>query len=622
MTTNQMQPAVGQTEHAATYSPEDNKLRLYPACRLDPDEYAKMKAAGFSWAPKQELFVAPVWTPTREDLLVEMCGEIGDEDTSLVDRSEQRAERFADYSDNRRADAERSHEAVSAIVDGIPMGQPILIGHHSEKHARKDAEKIQNGMRRAVKMWEQANYWKSRAAVAIRAAKYKELPAVRARRIKGIEADIRSYRASYTPHDNQPAIMQTRWNAEKDAPAIPHVWVGPKGRGGHWVPLEDLPRIEAGAQRWLEHLQNRLEYERAMLAEGGGLAADGFDIQIGGRVFDGGSWLVVTKLNRKDGALFSVSVLGRWSATLPVEQVRDYKPPEAGDAEKVAAVSKLAPLCNFRAEGCIELTSEEWKRKQRISDSYFVHTFKATETTGAYRLRTAHGPNWSRLPVFLTDAKVVEAPALKPAPEPVAFAPIKDAREWKAYQPPEPTKFDALRETLKAGVQVVTADQLFPTPPDLAARMVEAADIQNGDRVLEPSAGTGNIARAVFTAAPVHVVAVEINRDVLNAFEAQYHSWNNSRIETHCADFLACNDNLGKFDRILMNPPFSDGADVKHIRHALTFLKPGGRLVAICANGPRQREALMGLGTWEDLPAGTFKASGTGVNAAMLIVNA
>jgi hypothetical protein len=55
--------------HTATYSPEDNKLRLYPACRLDQDEYNRVKAAGFKWAPKQELFVAPIWTPEREDLL-------------------------------------------------------------------------------------------------------------------------------------------------------------------------------------------------------------------------------------------------------------------------------------------------------------------------------------------------------------------------------------------------------------------------------------------------------------------------------------------------------------------------------------------------------------------------
>ena len=70
-----------------------------------------------------------------------------------------------------------------------------------------------------------------------------------------------------------------------------------------------------------------------------------------------------------------------------------------------------------------------------------------------------------------------------------------------------------------------------------------------------------------------------------------------------------------------MNPPFEHGADIKHIVHARSLLKPGGRLVAICANGPRQNEMLRPLvdacsGTWEELPAGTF--TGTGVRAVLL----
>ena len=36
------------TMNTATYSPEDNKLRLYPASRLDAETYAKVKAAGFA----------------------------------------------------------------------------------------------------------------------------------------------------------------------------------------------------------------------------------------------------------------------------------------------------------------------------------------------------------------------------------------------------------------------------------------------------------------------------------------------------------------------------------------------------------------------------------------------
>lgn len=95
----------------ATYSPEDNKLRLYPSERLDAQDYKRFKDAGFKWAPRQELFVAPMWTPHRFDLLIEFCDSVEDEDTSLVQRSEERADRFEGYSENRAADASAAHEA-------------------------------------------------------------------------------------------------------------------------------------------------------------------------------------------------------------------------------------------------------------------------------------------------------------------------------------------------------------------------------------------------------------------------------------------------------------------------------------------------------------------------------
>jgi len=79
------------------------------------------------------------------------------------------------------------------------------------------------------------------------------------------------------------------------------------------------------------------------------------------------------------------------------------------------------------------------------------------------------------------------------------------------------------------------------------------------------------------------------------------------------------------FDAVLMNPPFVQGADIAHIKHALTMLKPGGRLVALCANGPRQNASLRPMveargGEWEELPADTFKEEGTGVRVAACAV--
>lgn len=122
--------------YRATYSPDDNKLRLYAASRLDPETYKKVHDAGFRWAPKQALFVAPAWTPGREDVLLSLAGEIEDEDSTLAERQEARAERFTGYSGKRASESAQALDEVERLAAMIPPGQPILVGHHSERRAR------------------------------------------------------------------------------------------------------------------------------------------------------------------------------------------------------------------------------------------------------------------------------------------------------------------------------------------------------------------------------------------------------------------------------------------------------------------------------------------------------
>ncbi|EED9465065.1 DUF3560 domain-containing protein, partial [Salmonella enterica subsp. enterica] len=168
----------------ATYSPDDNKLRLYAAERLDDETYQKIHTVGFRWAPKQALFVAPAWTPAREDVLLSLAGDIEDDDNTLFDRQEQRADRFSGYSEKRAGESEQTLAQVDALASVIPFGQPILVGHHSERRARRDAQRIENGMKRAVMLFERAEYWEDRAHASLRLAKYKERPDVRYRRIR------------------------------------------------------------------------------------------------------------------------------------------------------------------------------------------------------------------------------------------------------------------------------------------------------------------------------------------------------------------------------------------------------------------------------------------------------
>jgi 16S rRNA G1207 methylase RsmC len=131
--------------------------------------------------------------------------------------------------------------------------------------------------------------------------------------------------------------------------------------------------------------------------------------------------------------------------------------------------------------------------------------------------------------------------------------------------------------------------------------------------VLEPSAGTGNLIAAIRDAVEgARVYAVEINPTLCEHLVEV--------VDKRCGDFLQMSgDVLGRFDRIVMNPPFDHGADIKHVEHARQFLAEGGRLVAIMANGPRQREKFEPDATaWIDLLAGTF--IGTSARAAIVVI--
>ncbi len=439
------------TEHTATYSPEDNKLRLYPASKLDPATYARVKEAGFQWAPKQRLFVAPAWTPAREDLLLELCGEVGDEDTSLVDRAEERAERFSERSDNHAEEADAARRGAAAIADRIPFGQPILVGHHSERRARKDAERIENGMRKAVSMWASAEYWSKRAAAALRHAKHKERPDVRARRIKSLDADKRKqerardealYWLEWWSADGlteQHAVtLASRCNLRlprKDGDSE-DLHSGPSGydalTNGHpslYAPRTLAEIVEAAkkqfqdtaawTQRWIDHYANRLAYERAMLAEQGGLIAETVDLQPGGRVLVRGDWLTILRVTRRDGKALSVTTDARGVAVRPVDEITDYQAPTAETTAAAAAATATAPLANYERADFVRITRAEY---QAVPSDYRGHkAIAAAGIHGAHRVRYVLGafltaeqrgqrPRHDSYFVFITDDKRKDPP--------------------------------------------------------------------------------------------------------------------------------------------------------------------------------------------------------------------
>lgn len=68
-----------------------------------------------------------------------------------------RAERLRDWSASNAAQSDARREGVDAIASVIPMGQPILVGHHSERRHRRDIAKIDAGMRASIDLSDKAS---------------------------------------------------------------------------------------------------------------------------------------------------------------------------------------------------------------------------------------------------------------------------------------------------------------------------------------------------------------------------------------------------------------------------------------------------------------------------------
>lgn len=169
----------------------------------------------------------------------------------------------------------------------------------------------------------------------------------------------------------------------------------------------------------------------------------------------------------------------------------------------------------------------------------------------------------------------------------------------------------------------------FPTPRPVIERMLDEADIRLGQMVLEPSAGKGDIADAIrerHGETEIALTVVEISPRLAAILKAKGHDL------SPVADFLECQ---GRYDRIVMNPPFEKGQDIDHVQHAYKLLAPGGRLVAIMSSGPffRNDSKSIEFRDWldvqessvEDLPAGTFSGKDsfrqTGVASKLVVID-
>lgn len=276
-------------EYRATYSAEDNKLRIYPmdeGGRMDADLYKECRDAGYKWAPLQKLFVAPQWTPKAEDFALKVSGEIDAEETTLAERAEIKAARLDGYAARREADAIGFFAAAQRLSERFYGGQPILIGHHSERSARRDQKRMDSAMRNCVTNAKKVDYWNYRAEGVERHANRKNSDGVRGRRIKRLLSELRDFQRRINEANKW---LNTLYDldaqepsAERDAKITAFAGMGGWCRYGDWSAIQsgektpnevlqsaiDLCERRANSQhtsRWIIHTLNRLGFERMML---------------------------------------------------------------------------------------------------------------------------------------------------------------------------------------------------------------------------------------------------------------------------------------------------------------------------------------------------------------------
>ena len=164
----------------------------------------------------------------------------------------------------------------------------------------------------------------------------------------------------------------------------------------------------------------------------------------------------------------------------------------------------------------------------------------------------------------------------------------------------------------------------FPTPKNVTEILLSESDIEEGQTILEPSAGSGSIADQIKSNYNnVELFVIEYNNTLCEMLEMKGHNLIGR-------DFLEYN-NGRRFDRIVMNPPFENGQDIDHVQHAFNLLSDDGRLVSVMSAGPffRSDKKSKAFQEWfelnngykVDLPENSFKESLTGVNACYVVID-
>ncbi|MGW9047305.1 DUF6197 family protein [Streptomyces lydicus] len=347
---------------------------------------------------------------------------VAEREADKYERAEERTEKFDEWAANASTRAESAWKAGHRIADGIPFGQPILVGHHSERRARRDAARIDSAMRQSIDQTKRAARHAERAAAAGAFKAYRTNPARTLRRIETLETELRRVCAAF----NSP------WCSLAEAPTA-------ERRDDMTVRCDDLTET--------------VEYWRGVIAEA---EADGFkvwgpdDFAKGDFALYSGSWYQV---GRKPGKK-SVSVA--WNLRLSPKMIMTLEDATGDDGKarthpahysKITARLSAQDMAGFMERGRVPSEAEAHalaagERWQPKAAAAAVEPREGGTTDVADRLRAmlAEGEQITKFPDRESDVTLACGRRYR-----VRMVRDKHARE---------TRFDFLVRTADAGTLI------------------------------------------------------------------------------------------------------------------------------------------------------------------------
>ncbi|MGV9005921.1 MAG: strawberry notch-like NTP hydrolase domain-containing protein [Brevundimonas sp.] len=275
-----------------------------------------------------------------------------------------------------------------------------------------------------------------------------------------------------------------------------------------------------------------------------------------------------------------------------------FADPAAGDAAANVLAAARALATHLARSRALD---------RRLVAAVMTTAFGASDAEGAWTWRDAYDA--------IEAATVLQVRRLAPQVSRLEDAPVEIVALLAAVSAL------GLTQTRRSEEQVAL-DQ-FSTPPHLAALAVLAAQVRPGDRVLEPSAGTGLLA-AVAEACGGTLTLNELAPRRADLIDGLFPRADRTRHDgRHIHDLSA---GAGGFDVVACNPPFSGLA--AHLTAALKALADHGRLAAIVPFAALTDESLLRrlCGTGAVMarvafPSGAFAKHGTSVETGLLVID-